>query len=82
MIKAFFISSFTKIKLLLNVLFARYTWTGILVIALVTNILFLVISSINKYNSYDWWNWKKKALLSCLIFDLILVAIKLIIRGF
>lgn len=54
---------------------------SIIVICIFGIMLIYIRNYIKKYNHSDWWNWKKRAMYKSINFVLVLVLIKLLIKG-
>lgn len=60
----------------------HYTALALLVFMTAGCILIFIASYIFRYNNYDYWHWKEHAASRAVCWCIILIAAKIILRGF
>lgn len=58
---------------------SHYTWLGILVLMILGGIFIFTVSWIFRYDRYDWWRWKRRAVFRFIRYALALCAAKILI---
>ena len=58
---------------------SHYTWLGILVLMILGGIFLFTVSWIFRYDRYDWWRWKRRAVFRFIRYALTLCAAKILI---
>ena len=58
---------------------SHYTWLSILVFMILGGIFIFTVSWICRYDRYDWWRWKRRAVFRFIRYALTLCAAKILI---
>ena len=58
---------------------SHYTWLGILILMVLGGIFIFTVSWICRYDRYDWWRWKRRAVFRFIRYALTLCAAKILI---
>lgn len=58
---------------------SRFTYLFILLITIISTIMFFLFEYLNRYNKYDYWKWKTRALFKSIKLSIFLILLKVVI---
>ena len=58
---------------------SHYTWLSFLLLLIAGGILIFTVSWICRYDKFDWWRWKRRAVFKFIRYALTLCAAKILI---
>ena len=58
---------------------SHYTWLSLLVLLILGGICIFTVSWISRYDRFDWWRWKRRAVFRFIRYALTLCAAKILI---
>jgi hypothetical protein len=71
----------TNFQRIIEFVSENYTFLAILILGIFGSFAIFLSTKMNRYRFPDWWNWKRRVVKNIIAFWVILIALKIILKG-
>lgn len=71
----------TNFQRIIEFVSEKYTFLAILILGIFGSFAIFLSTKMNRYRFPDWWNWKRRGVKNIITFWVILIALKIILKG-
>lgn len=71
----------TNFQRIIEFLSEKYTFLAILILGIFGSFAIFLSTKMNRYRCPDWWNWKRRVAKNIITFWVILIALKILLKG-
>jgi hypothetical protein len=71
----------TNFQRIIEFVSEKYTFLAILILGIFGSFAIFLSTKMNRYRFPDWWNWKRRVAKNIITFWVILIALKIILKG-
>jgi len=71
----------TNFQRIIEFVSEKYTFLAILILGIFGSFAIFLSTKMNRFRFPDWWNWKRRVVKNIITFWVILIALKIILKG-